>query len=134
MSNLDDFSSAQAHRPERADCGVHHAGHTPHAIQVRLSQQSPPEDWQYVIVLGTVDDVVLLAVDGEVRRYRNHEPRLLKWVVGRVGPEAMLNPEYHALFCGAGPDGGRAVFSLQDAEDEPRPCVARDADDGLEGP
>lgn len=115
-------------RPARANCTRHNSGHTPHAIQVRLSQQSPPEDWQRVVVLGAEGaegDIVVLAVDGVLHRYRNHEPAVLLWTVGQVGAEAMLNTEYRALFCLPWPDGGSSVFSLQDADAEPLPCVPR---------
>ena len=109
--------------PARANCQRYSPGHTPHVIQVRLSQQSPPEDWWRVVVLGTVGEMVLLAVgDGEVRRYRNHEPAYLESVVGEVGAEAMLNTDYGALFCRPRPDGGSAVFSLQDADQPAEPC------------
>jgi hypothetical protein len=115
-------------RPERADCVRHQAGHTPHFIQVRLARQCPPDDWRRVVVLGTDGDVVVLAVDKGVRRYRNHETAVLDWMVGRVGPEAMLNIPEHALFCRPRPCGGSAVFSLQDTDAEPLSCRPREED------
>ena len=115
-------------RPERADCVRHQPGHTPHLIQVRLAQQCPPDDWRRVVVLGTEGDVVVLAMDEGVRRYRNHDTAVLDWVVGRVGPEAMLNIPEHALFCRPGPGGGSAVFSLQDVDQPHLPCRPSDAE------
>jgi hypothetical protein len=109
-------------RPSRAECRRFAGGHAPHYIQVRLAHRSPEDDWQRVVVMSAVDDVVVLAADGELHRYRNHEPGYLLWAVGQVGAEALFNTDYKVLILRPGADGGQAVFTLRTAEDPLEPC------------
>ena len=59
-------------------------------------------------MLGTDGDIVVLAVEGGIRRYRNHDTAVLDWVVTRVGSDALLNVSNHVPWCHRGP-GSRNV-------------------------
>ena len=108
--------------PARARCASYFNGHTPHWIPALRSRRSPDEAWQRVVVMTVLGDEVALAVGDELRRYRNHEPAYLDWVVREVGAEAELNTEFHYLFLRPRTDGARSVFSLLPADREPHEC------------
>ena len=111
-------------QPARARCRRYAAGHTPHHIQVRLCHESPPDDWRRIVVMDVAGNGVVLAVDDELRRFRNHEAGYLGACLTSVGAEGLFNVRYRLLFLRPWPDGARSVFCLQDHDEEPRPCAA----------
>ena len=112
----------QTRPPARARCASYFNGHTPHWIPALHSHKSAPDAWQRAIVMAVLGDEVALAVGDELRRYRNHEPAYLDWVVREVGADAELNTEFHYLFMRPRPDRARSVFSLQPVDREPHEC------------
>jgi hypothetical protein len=97
-------------------------GHAPHPVHVQLAQSGSDEEWQPVVVMGSVDDVVTLAAGDELQRHRNHDAGRLAALVGEDGAEAFLHTRLGLLFLRSWPRDSGAVFSLQPADQPPVPC------------
>jgi hypothetical protein len=105
-----------------SSCRRHARGHAPHPAHVQLCQNDTAENWQSVLVMGAVGDVVTLAAGDELRRYRNHDAGALAALVQEQGPGGFLNTRVGLLFLHSWPRDPGAVFSLQPAEQAPVPC------------
>jgi hypothetical protein len=103
-------------------CASHAPGHAVHPTRVLLCDSSPDDAWAPVVVMGAVGDVLTVASDAELRRYRNHDTGRLLELADTTGPDALLNERYGFLFLRTWPQDAASVFSLQPADQPPQPC------------
>jgi len=113
-------TGSRAAHPAR--CSSYAAGHAVHPVRVRLCEGSPADTWVPVLVMGVVGDVVTLAAGDVLHRYRNHDTVHLATMVGRVGPDALLNLRCRMLFLRSWPRDAGSVFSLQSADEPGQAC------------
>lgn len=98
--------------PPVRTCGRHRAGHDVHWIQARLTWSRPVSPTP-VEVLQIGDAHAVLAVEGGLRRFQNHDLIRLQTIVEQHGPFAAL-VGYGTLSIGMG-----HLVSVKDDADGP---------------
>lgn len=103
-------------------CGLYLPGHDVHWIQAKLAARSETD----LAVPGHLlearpDGLILVEVDGGIRRLWNHNPERLKRIAARDNGEISHQPRFHLLLV-----RGSYVFCVVDADSSERqPCPER---------
>lgn len=104
--------------PPVRDCGRYVPGHSVHWIQARLTWSQPVAHTAIEIV-EVSDTQVVVAADGGLRRFWNHDLTRLRAIVARSGPHGAL-VGYHVLRL----ETGQLVCVKEDSEGLPDQCRA----------
>jgi hypothetical protein len=94
-------------------CGSYKAGHEPHYIQVRKSNEPGTESSISVRIVEVTDDGgTVVELDGERLELWNHDPTRLRAIVASAPNSVTLQPRWNLLRVGS------TVFSMADADDQ----------------
>ena len=106
----------------RSDCCLYRPGHLVHWIQAdhaRRDDEHRPEPGHLVSV--SVDGLVVIDVDGEVRRLWNHDPLRLAANAAEHHGRVLHQPRWGLLSTPSDPDGSTAWFCVVH-DDHPDRC------------